>query len=425
MNLKLETLANGLVFASAHLPGLRSAAIGVWLRVGARHEASEHAGLAHFMEHMAFKGTHRRDARQISFEAEHVGATMNAWTARDHTAYYVSLLGDQAPMAIDLLADVVRESTFPSDEIEREREVILQEIAESADDPQELAQHGFDQIAFPDQSLGRPILGDAGSIRLIDRACFKRWSDAHHVGRNLIVVGAGAVNHDEFRQQIATHFNDLPAGGLIARPQAACYVGGYRHHRGSFAQTTLALGWPIPGREDPRHLVFELLADLLGGGMSSPLFQSIRERHGLAYTVDAWVDIQDDCGVFQVSAAMAPRNLGAVLDLACAEVCRLAQSIDPRDVERVRNQHRAALWMSLERPLGMAESIARELLTRGAVPSVEEQIARVEAIGIDEFQRAAQDLLQTAPSLCVVGKAGREKPYERVLNALSACRGAF
>ena len=419
MDLETQTLANGLVVASARLPGLRSAAIGVWLRVGARHEPVKLGGLAHFMEHMAFKGTSRRDARRISFEAERVGATMNAWTARDHTAYYLSLLGEQAPMAIDLLADVVRESTFPLDEIEREREVILQEIAEAADDPHDLVQEGFDNVAYPDQALGRPILGDPEVIRTVQRDCFTQWIETHHVGANLIVVGAGAIDHHQFQELVTRHFGDLPAGRTGQTPERARYIGGYRHRPGDFAQATLVLGWPIPGRSDDRYHVFEMLAELFGGGMSSPLFQAVRERRGLAYAIDAWAEGHEDCGLFQISAGVAPRNLKALLEVTCEEISRLARGIDPEDLERARNQHRAMLLMNLERPLGTAESIARDLMFRGSVWSVDQQLDRLSQVQAVDLEHAAIEMLRMTPSLSIVGKTGRTNPMGTIERSLA------
>jgi predicted Zn-dependent peptidase len=419
MDLETQTLANGLVVASARLPGFRSAAIGVWLRVGSRHEPAELGGLAHFMEHMAFKGTRRRDARRISFEAERVGASMNAWTARDHTAYYLSLLGEQTPMAIDLLADVVRDSTFPPEEIEREREVILQEIAEAADDPHDLVQEGFDRVAYPDQALGRPILGDPEVIRTVQRDCFTEWIAQHHVGSNLLVVGAGAIEHQQFQELVTRHFGDLPAGTIGQRPENAQYVGGYQHRPGDFAQVSLVLGWPIPGRSNDRYPVFEMLAELFGGGMSSPLFQAVRERRGLAYAIDAWAEGHEDCGLFQISAGVAPRNLKALLEVTCEEISRLARGVDPEDLERARNQHRAMLLMNLERPLGTAESIARDLMFRGSVWSVDQQLERIAQVQCADLEQAALEMLRTTPSLSVVGKAGRSNPMKTVERSLA------
>jgi len=424
MDLDLRTLHNGLVAASARLPGFRSAAIGVWLRVGARHEPEALGGLAHFMEHMAFKGTHRRDARKISFEAESAGASMNAWTARDHTAYYLSLLGDQAALAVDLLADVVRESTFPPEELEREREVILQEIAESADDPHDLVQEGFDGVAFPGQALGRPILGDPQVIRTVQRDQFTHWITDHHVGANLIIVGAGGIEHNSFHRLVEQHFGDLPSGQVVSRPERGRYVGGYRHLPGDYAQSALVLGWPIPGRQDPRFPVFELLAELFGGGMSSPLFQAVRERKGLAYAIDSWVEGHEDCGLFQISAGVSPRNLKALLETTCEEISRLARGIDHEDLERARNQHRATLLMNAERPLGTAESIARDLLFHGSVWTIDQQLDRIASVDAQALEAAAADMLKATPSLSIVGRVGRTNPMNVVQRSLRAARQA-
>jgi predicted Zn-dependent peptidase len=335
MDLRTRSLPNGLTVASVRLPGFRTAAVGAFIRVGSRDEPATLNGISHFLEHMAFKGTELRDARRISLEIERVGASMNAYTAKDHTAYHTVLLSEHMPVALDVLADVIRRSTFPPEEIERERQVILQELGDAADDPESIAQDEFDLKAFPKQAFGRPILGSARFVRSVTRDDFRHYLDSHYAAGNMVIAGVGALDHEQFADQVERHFGDM-TGGSAAPREAARYVGGYRHVDDDYEQTSIALGWPIPARTDPTYPTYELLGELLGGGMSSPLFQSVREQRGLAYQIDAWGEGHDDCGTLQITAGVAPRNLRVFFDVVCTELTALTRRIAPEDLERTR-----------------------------------------------------------------------------------------
>ena len=423
MDLRTQTLPNGLTVASVRLPGFRTAAIGAFLRVGSRHESAPLNGISHFLEHMAFKGTSRRDAKRISYEAELVGANMNAYTAKDHTAYYMVLLAEHARTAFDVLADVLCDSTFPPDELERERGVILQEIAEADDDPHDLVQDRFDLQAFPKQPFGRPILGQRKAIRTITRDDLMHHMRAHYTAGNMVVVGAGGIEHEAFLDMAVEHFGRLPPG-LSSPAEPALYAGGFSHVEGDYEQTSVALGWPIPGRGDPDYPAYELLSDLFGGGMSSPLFQAVRERHGLAYSVDAYAEGHDDCGTLQVSAGVAPRNLRTFFQVVCDELSALADRIPEDDLERARNQQKSNLLMTMERPLALAEAVARDLFLHGRVLSIEEVVDRTARVDAEGLRTAAARMLAERPTLSLVGRAGRGDHYDALMRRLAPRRAA-
>jgi predicted Zn-dependent peptidase len=418
MDLHTRILPNGLTIASVRLPGFRTAAVGGFVRVGSRDEPTALNGISHFLEHMAFKGTETRDARRISLEVERVGASMNAYTAKDHTSYHTVLLSEHMPVALDVLADVIRRSTFPPDEIERERQVILQELGDAADDPESIAQDEFDLKAYPKQPFGRPILGNPRFVRSVTRDDFLGYLNTHYGAGNLVVVGAGGIEHERFADAVEQRFGDMPAGDRTVR-ESARYVGGYRVVEDDYEQTSIALGWPIPARTDPTFPVYEMLAELLGGGMSSPLFQSVREQRGLAYQIDAWSEGHDDCGTLQVTAGVAPRNLKVFFDVVCDELSKLTRHIDPDDIERTRNQQVTGLARSLERPMELAESVARDLLTHGRVLSPDERIAMTMGITESELSAAARDLLARTPTLVLVGRAGRGDHHEAIRRRLA------
>jgi|APCry1669188879_1035177.scaffolds.fasta_scaffold00166_14 predicted Zn-dependent peptidase len=417
MDLRTRVLPNGLTIASVRLPGFRTAAVGTFVRVGSRDEPAALNGISHFLEHMAFKGTATRDARRISLEIERVGAMMNAYTAKDHTAFHTVLLAEHMPVALDVLADVVLRSTFPPDEIERERQVILQEIGEAGDDPESIAQDEFDLRAYPKQAFGRPILGNARFVKRVGRDDFRDYLGTHYFGSNTVVSAVGDIDHERFADEVEQRFGAMPQG-VRSQREAARYVGGFRHVDDDYEQTSVALGWPAPARSDPAFPVYELLGELLGGGMSSPLFQAVRERHGLAYQIDAWTEGHDDCGLLQVTAGVAPRNLRLFFDVVCGEISELTRRITPEDLERTRNQQATHLARSLERPMELAETVARDLLVHGRVLSPIERIATTMAIGETELQQAARDLLSQPPTLVLVGRAGRGDHHRAVRRSL-------
>jgi predicted Zn-dependent peptidase len=417
MDLQTRVLPNGLTIASVRLPGFRTAAVGTFVKVGSRDEPAELNGISHFLEHMAFKGTATRDARRISLEIERVGAMMNAYTAKDHTAFHTVLLAEHMPVALDVLADVVLRSTFPPDEIERERQVILQEIGEAKDDPESIAQDEFDLRAYPKQAFGRPILGNARFVKRVGREDFRHYLGTHYFASNTVISAVGDIDHDRFADEVEKRFGDMPQG-VRSQREAVRYVGGFRHVDDEYEQTSVALGWPAPARSDPRFPVYELLGELLGGGMSSPLFQAVRERHGLAYQIDAWTEGHEDCGLLQVTAGVAPRNLRLFFEVVCGEIRELTHRITPEDLERTRNQQATHLARSLERPMDLAETVARDLLVHGRVLSPLERIATTMAIGETELRQAARDLLSEPPTLVLVGRAGRGDHHSAVRRSL-------
>ncbi len=416
LDFQSTTLPNGMRVASARLPGFRTAAIGAYIGVGSRDETAALNGLSHFFEHMAFKGTERRDARAISMAIEHVGGTINAYTAKDHTAYQTVLLAEYADTALDVLADVLARSVFPPEEIERERQVILQELGDAADDPDSVAQDAFDLLAYPKQALGRPILGSTRFVKRVSRDDFVAHQQRHCTAANMVVVGVGGLEHAAFVDLAARHFGDFPAGERTVRAPAR-YVGGFRHRDDDFEQTSVVLGWPVPARTDPRFPVYELLGELLGGGMSSPLFQSVREQRGLAYQIDAWTEGLDDSGILQVSAGVSPRNLRALLQVVCDELASATRVIADDDVERSRNQQATQLARSLERPATLAEWLARDLLMHDRIVPPHERLDDTLRIDAQALQSAAADMLQQPPTLALVGRVGRGDHYAAVRSA--------
>lgn len=367
---------------------------------------------------MAFKGTARRSARALAFEIERVGASMNAYTAKDHTAFQTIMLGEHLPIAMDVMADVILNSNFPPEEIERERRVILQEIGEAADDPDAIMQDAFDLKAWPQQAFGRPILGSQRFVRGVQRDDFLRHRAAHYGAQRMVLIAVGDVDLDALTQEADRHFGDMPRG-LPATRDAARYVGGFRHVEEDYEQTSVALGFPVPGRMSGQSLVYELLGELLGGATSSPLFQAVRETRGLAYQVDAWTELHPDCGVLQLTAGVAPRHVREFLNVACDELNALARHISPEDLERTRNQYMTQLARLQERPMDLAETLGRDLLMQGRATLPHERLDAAKALEPEQLRHAAQTLLAQSPTLTLVGPPARGDLLAAVRRRLS------
>ena len=409
MDVRSRRLDNGLTLATVRLPGFQTLSVGVFVRAGTRHEPPRLNGLAHVLEHMAFKGTAHRDARALSLATERVGASLNAYTAKDVTVYHADALAGHEATVLDVLADVVRYPAFPEDELERERRVILQELDEAGDDPESLAQDAFDAAAFPEQTVGQPILGSRKAIRSVRRDDLLAWHARHYCASNLIIVAAGCVDHPRFDALVTERFGDSPTG-LPAEHEPARYVGGYRHVDQEFEQTAVLLGWPVPPRTSGDFVHYEMLADLLGGGASSPLFQSIREQHGLAYRIDTWIDGGRDGTMLQIGAGVDARDLPAFFDRVCETLLAVMHGVHADDLERTRNLRLLGLAHQHERPMELAEALAHELAIHGAIATPEARIERTRAVSGPAISAAAKSLLAATPTVALVGRGGRRDP---------------
>ena len=281
--LRITRLPSGLLVASETMKHVETVSLGAYVAAGTRHEAAAENGVSHFLEHMAFKGTHQRSAAQIAEEIENVGGHINAYTAREQTAYYVKLLKEDAALGADILGDILCHSSFEPEEFERERGVILQEIGQANDTPDDIIFDHFQETAYPGQAMGRPVLGTEALIRDMSRATLMNYMQTHYAAENLVVTAAGAIEHERLVDLVAQHFADLPAH----HPQPAergRYQGGEFREERDLDQVHITLGFPGPGYADPDYYPALLLSTLLGGGMSSRLFQEIREKRGLVYS---------------------------------------------------------------------------------------------------------------------------------------------
>lgn len=402
---EITALPGGLRVATQRMPGVRSAAVGVWVAAGARSESAATNGVSHLLEHMAFKGTESRSARDIAEQVEAAGAYMNAYTGREETAYHLRLLPQDLPLAVDILSDILLRPRFAEEDLAREREVIVQEIGEARDDPSDAVFDGFQESAFPDQPLGRPVMGTPEGVRGLARETLRDYMDAHYRGGGMVLAAAGDVRHDVLVELAERAFADL-ASDSPPRCEPGRYAGGDARNPRPTGQTYLVLGFEGVPHDDPDFYACVMLASVLGGGMSSRLFQEVRERRGLAYDIHAFAGSFRDTGVFGVSAGTAEKDAGEVLRIVADVLADARERVLPEEIGRAAAQARSGLLMAQESCAGRAESLARHLLVFGRPIGVDEQMDKLAAVDEDALRRTAARVLASPPTLAAVGPDG-------------------
>jgi predicted Zn-dependent peptidase len=376
-----HTLSNGVRVVTEHMPGLQSAAVGVWITAGGRHERLEQNGVAHFLEHMAFKGTAKRSALQIAEEIEDVGGYINAYTSREATAYYARVLHADVPLALDVIADIVLNPAFDPREIEVERGVILQEIGQALDTPDDVIFDWLQEASYPDQAIGRPILGAAERVASHGADALRGFVAGHYGPGQMILAAAGAIDHDELVTLAEDQFGHLRP---LAMPPAepARFHCGERREVKRLEQAHFALAIEAPNFRHRDVYTAQIFAGILGGGMSSRLFQKLREERGLCYTTFAQAGAHEDTGAITIYAGTGAGQIRALAELTVDEIRRVAEDVAEPELARTRAQMKAGLLMGLESPSSRAERLARMLAIWGRVPSLEETVEKIDAVDL-------------------------------------------
>lgn len=403
MTVFLTTLENGLRVVSHRMPELKTLAVGVWVDAGSRYEGARENGISHVLEHMAFKGTEKRSARAIAQEIEEVGGYLNAYTSREQTAYYARVLEDDLPLAVNLIADILQHSTFDSQELERERQVIVQEMGQALDTPEELVFDFLQERAYPDQPIGRTILGTADIVRGISRDALKGYMAAHYHAPTMILSAAGAVDHDRLVDLARDAFSSLPPSRPRAMP-AARYGGGDMRVEKELEQVHLTLGLEGVPYHDPDYFTAQIFVGALGGGMSSRLFQEVRELRGLCYSIYAFSNSYSDTGLIGLYAGTGEDDLAELVPVMIGETLALAENCGEDEVGRAKAQLKAGLLMGMEPCSGRAEQLARHLLVYGRIVPAQEFVERIDAVDAEKVRRFAARILQKAkPTVAAIG----------------------
>ncbi len=416
-DLKITRLDNGLTVVTEAMPGVATATLGVWVGAGSRHERVEEQGLSHLIEHMAFKGTRTRSARRIAEDIENVGGDINAATSAEGTSYTARVLGEDAGVALDVLGDILTESLFDAAELAREKSVILQEYAAIEDTPDDVVYEAFTEAAFPDQPMGRPIIGKPETINSFDRPMIEGYIAREYTPDRIVLAAAGAIGHEAIVEAAERHFGGLKP---VRPPETvpAVYGGGERRMPKKLEQANLVLGLPGLSFRDPDYYALHMFAQVLGGGLTSRLWHEVRETRGLAYEIQSFHWSFYDCGLFGIGAGTSGGDLAELVDVTLAATRKAAEDADTVEVARAKAQLKVALLSALETPGGRIERNARQIMAWGRVIPPQEVIAKVDAVTVDDVRAAGKRLLTGAPTLAAIGPIKKLPTLARITATL-------
>ncbi len=411
MKVQSYRLSNGFQIVTEHMPGLQSASLGVWIKAGGRHECIAENGIAHFLEHMAFKGTKSRSARQIAEIIEDVGGYINAYTSREVTAYYTRILKEDVELSVDLLFDILQNSVLDEREIEIERGVILQEIAQSLDTPDDVIFDWLQQASFPNQSLGRTILGPSEKVVGFDKRDLKGFISKHYKPERMILSAAGGIDHEEIVKLAEKSFGTLTSKLEPEAVRGARFIGGEYRKQKTLEQAHMALAFESPSYREDEIYAAQIYSVALGGGMSSRLFQEIRENRGLCYTIFAQAGAFSDTGMTTIYAGTSGEKLPELIKLTFDELKRSVDDISEPELERARAQMKAGMLMGLESASNRAERLARMVQIWGYVPSLEETISKIENVSLKDLKGFAEYIATKSPAAMALYGPIENAPY--------------
>ncbi|RDD63543.1 M16 family metallopeptidase [Ferruginivarius sediminum] len=419
MTVQVTRLDNGLTVATDTMPHVETVALGAFVGVGTRQEPSEMNGVAHLLEHMAFKGTAKRSARDIAEEIEAVGGYLNAYTGRETTAYYAKVLKEHAPLALDIISDILLHPRFSEEELRRERQVILQEIGQAHDTPDDIIFDHFQETAYPEQGIGRPVLGRSEIVQTLGRDDMISYMRRHYGAQRMVVAASGNIEHERFVDMVADAFAELPQA-TAAPVETARYSGGDFRERRDLEQVHVILGMPGVGYLDDDYYACAVLSTLLGGGLSSRLFQKVREERGLVYNIFAFHAAASDSGLFGVYAGTGESEVAELLPAVCDEIAAVAREVGDAEMERARAQLKASILMGRESTGGRCEQLASHLLIHGRPLSPEEIVAAIEAVDMPQVQALAERLAGSRPTLTSIGPIDRVESFDTVVRRFAA-----
>lgn len=417
MSQNITRFDNGVRLVTEKMPGTLSASIGIWAARGARHESREQNGIAHFLEHMAFKGTTSRNARQIAEQIEDVGGYLNAYTAKDMTAYYARVMGADVPLAFDVLSDILLNPTFSEAEIEVERGVILQEIGQTNDTPDDVIFDWLAEASYPDQALGRPILGTPERVRAFQANDFRKFVSENYGGDNLVISASGDVDHDALAKEVERQFGSL---SYESKPfvTTSDFQSGQLRVEKDLEQAHIAASFNAPKLGDDDQYAAQLMSAILGGGMSSRLFQAIREERGLCYTIFSSLHMLDDHGQLLIYSGTSEDGIDPLMEALTIELKRFSNSLDRREIERAKAQMRAGSVMALESASSRAERNARQMITYDALIPIEDTLEKIDAVTASDIAQVAEKIFVSEPQMVLYGRIQKARDFDQFMAGL-------
>jgi len=403
MSVEVTRLPSGLIVVTDAMAHLETASLGVWVGSGSRDERPDEHGMAHFFEHVAFKGTTRRTARQIAEEIEAVGGDLNAGTSIETTAFYARVLKADVPLALDVLSDILSDPAFDPEEVQREQNVIVQEIGAAEDSPDDVVFDKLQETAFPAQPVGRSILGTRETVRAFDRKRLAAYLTRNYRAPDMLVAAAGAVDHGAVVAEVVRRFASF-TGPAAPKPEPARYVGGSHIQTRDLEQAHVALAMHGLPQCDPNLFSLQVFTSVLGGGMSSRLFQEVREIRGLCYSIYAFHAPYSDTGMFGLYAGTDAADVPELMRVVVDEITNASETITEAEIARAKTQMKAGLLMALESSSARTEQLARQMFAWGRPIPLDELVARIEAVTVMSTRAAGRALIgRGRPTIAAIG----------------------
>ena len=417
--IQVTTLKNGLTIATDRVDAVKTVTVGLWNKAGSRYEVAANNGVAHFLEHMVFKGTTTRDALTIAKQIENVGGYMNAYTSNEITAYYARVMQDDAALGLDITSDLLLNPIFPEPELQKERGVVIQEIGMYMDDPSSLVGMNAQLTAYGDHPLGWSILGSVDTIQNMPRETLTDFIHTHYAPNNMVLVASGAVNHAAIVDQAQKIFGDLSTKKPHT-PAPAKYRGGDHRLQKDLEQTNLILAFEGVDYNSDDFYTLSVLAVILGDGMSSRLFQEIREKRGLVYSISSFIDSYADSGLFGFHAGTGPELIAELIPVLCGELVRASGSFTSEEINRAKAQFRAQNVMALESTFRRAEKLGHQLIKYGRTISLDEILAKIDAVDAAHLDTLAKRIFSSKPTFATVGPLGKVENFDAIEKRLAA-----
>ena len=418
--INITTLDNGLRIVNEYMPDVESVSINVWVKTGSRNENKQNNGISHFLEHMAFKGTKTRNTQQIAEEFDDIGGRVNAFTSISKTAYYTKVLKESTEKAVELLSDIVQNSIYLQDEMDKERFVILQELAMTKDDPSDIIDDYFSETAYKNQPYGRTILGPAKNIKKFTREDILNYVDKQYKTEDIVISFAGKLENEEAVKLVQKYFTSLNIG-KNKEPEKAVYTGGYFAKNKKLEQTQLIMGFESYTHLDKHFYEAGVLGIVLGGGMSSRLFQEIREKRGLCYRINAGNSSSHDTGTFDIYCAVAPDKINELIIATIEELKKTVKNITEEECQRAIVKLKSNILMSRESNSSRAQKNASDILSRNRIISTEELIEEIEAVNTKKLQNLMEDILKKSkPTVAMLGKIDSNVlDYDKIISEIN------
>lgn len=414
MESQISTLANGLRVVTSSRPHTESVTLGIWVKTGSAYERKDINGISHFLEHMVFKGTNKRSSLQISEEFEDVGGQTNAYTSREFTAFYAKMLKDDTELAIDILSDIVLHSNFPVSELEKEREVVVQEIKQTIDTPDDIIFDYLQEKSFPNQALGRSILGPAEKIRSYTAQTLNDYRSANYAAENTVVCAVGNINHDDFVKMVEKRMGGMQKHTSFT-PDKQFYSGGTFTEKRDIEQAHMVLGFKGEPYACNNYYPTIVFSTILGGGMSSRLFQEIREKRGLVYSVYSYSNSHTQSGLFGIYAGTTKEELKQLMPVVCEEIRKIRTDlVSEQELKRAKTQLKASMLMALESSSSTVEVLARQMLIFNRLIPVDEMVEKIENITREDIRCIANCLFDSQPTYCLVGDIDGHPSYDEI-----------